>query len=62
MAFTLRIETDNAAFGNNGDDCRAEVARILRTLATAVYTDASGSVRDINGNMVGQWSLDDDGE
>ena len=55
--FTLTIKTDNAAFA---DDPRPEVARILRKLADRVDDetgDTSWSVRDINGNTVGHWTL-----
>jgi hypothetical protein len=54
----IEINTDNAAF--DGDDERAEVARILRTLAYHMesgYMGTSGehtqNLRDINGNVVG---------
>lgn len=51
--FTLTFKTQNAAF-----DSGVEVARILRTIAEKVDQDYSeGTVRDINGNTVGKWTL-----
>lgn len=54
--FELMFTTDNAAF--EGDGGNAEVARILRAIAERVEADAgSGSVRDVNGNRIGEWKL-----
>lgn len=63
--FTLKIETDNAAFGdqdgkgdNISEDCFAEVARILRKTADRVEREAvSGPLMDVNGNKVGEFSF-----
>lgn len=63
MAFTLTIDTDNAAFGEDDDLDRAdEVARILHQLADHLgeavgFLPAGDAVRDINGNTVGRWEL-----
>ncbi len=54
----IEINTDNAAFE---DDAGAEVARILRELATryenegffAFHSSGDRTIRDINGNVVG---------
>lgn len=53
--FELEIETDGAAF----DPLSAEVARILRDIASRVESesDVSGRIRDINGNTVGWWRV-----
>lgn len=60
MKFTLKIESDNAAMVDN---TRAEVARILEEVARRVYEGvAVGSVRDANGNKVGSFVLDAEGE
>lgn len=63
MTFTLRIDTDNAAFGEYEDATRAEVSRLLRVVATVVNNDqagaSSGRIRDVNGNTVGQWAWED---
>ena len=53
--FTLTIETDNAAFG---DDYRAEIARLLRSIATRLENGTSancGRLYDHNGNHVGDY-------
>jgi hypothetical protein len=64
MAFTLSIDTDNAAFDG---DPSPEVARLLRVVAdTLDYNDSGagpllsdgGKLYDINGNAVGRWELD----
>lgn len=61
MIFTVRINCDNAAFGNDVEDmpseqCHYEVADILRTLSVWV-DEADGrqafALRDSNGNTVG---------
>ena len=57
--FTLRIETDNAAFE---DDPREQIIQILIQAQIQVhdhYYDKSGSLRDSNGNTVGEWKLTD---
>lgn len=66
MAFTLRIDTDNAAFqADTGDAYPAfspgpELARTMRKLADRLddgtdHTD--GLLYDINGNRVGSWEI-----
>lgn len=55
MRYTITIDTDNAAFQGAGQ-CRAEIARILRNLASRCNIDGElviGSLRDLNGNIVG---------
>lgn len=60
MAFTLTIETGNAAFGEDEYERDVEIARILRTLAErfddGVADLTQGAVRDVNGNRVGEWN------
>ena len=58
--FSLRIETENAAFCDDltGEPAPApEVARILRDLADRIEAEADAAgpfrLRDINGNTVG---------
>lgn len=59
MAFTLTILTDNAAFADGPD----EVARLLRETADRVAAgDGEGSLRDVNGNTVGEWTYPEDEE
>ena len=57
--FTLKIETDNAAFE---DELRGpELARILRAVADRLADLGSledrGALYDSNGNNVGNWTL-----
>ena len=59
MTFTLTINADSGAFFDESPN--AEVARILRELATklsAGYSDY-GVIFDINGNRVGRWDWED---
>ena len=54
--FTLKFETDNAAFD---EDHRQETARILREIAREIEGGLNdGPVRDINGNKIGGVHLD----
>lgn len=63
MAFTLKIDTDNAAFhGDGGPQPAPEIARILRLIADSLTLsdipldgDERQPVRDCNGNTVGSW-------
>jgi hypothetical protein len=53
--FTLRIKTDNAAFG---DQPEYELARILAEVASEVGGGVTnGIVHDDNGNRVGTFKL-----
>lgn len=61
--FTLKIETDNAAFGDGNG--AYELERLLREIGETIRLSvpdttaatAEGTVRDANGNRVGAWSL-----
>lgn len=56
MSFKLKIKTDNAAFAEDGNGGKNEVARILREIAEKLEAGYDvGSARDINGNKVGEW-------
>lgn len=61
--FRLTIETDNAAFEDTMEIGRGpawEIARILREVATRIDAGDIGKardIRDINGNVVGQFEL-----
>ena len=58
--FKLTINTDNAAFD---DDMEAELARILTDIAQALRDYgpwAGGTIRDINGNPVGTYTITGD--
>ena len=53
--FKLTIQADNAAFD---DDAGAEIARILRDVATALERGTRGApLHDYNGNQVGRFDL-----
>ena len=63
MMFKLWINTDNAAFD---DDTREfEVARMLREVADKIESNGLQwcyqNIKDINGNIVGQWAEKDEG-
>ena len=59
--FTLKIETDNAAFGDIADEACTEVARMLRVIAGGMEAgNMSGQCRDVNGNTVGHYDLTGD--
>lgn len=57
--FRLKVGTDNAAF----DEGHNELARILREIANDLDNlnrdpwPRVDTIRDINGNIVGEWSL-----
>lgn len=58
--FVLKIDCDNAAFGDTPDSeaFGAEIARILREAANRMESGyALGPCRDVNGNTVGQFGL-----
>lgn len=68
--FTLTIDTDNAAFGEDGRPT-AEIKRILKRLVVSDtlndlstsdkrYGANEGKLRDGNGNTVGTFQLTDD--
>lgn len=57
--FRMKFRTDNAAFD---DDSSVEVARILRAISRQIEQggEQGGVVRDVNGNTIGEYSLEDD--
>ena len=57
--FTLKIATDNAAFGDNELDARATLRYLLVTqVSDGLETSANGgTIRDENGNTVGEWQI-----
>ncbi len=57
MVLNLNIETDNATFE---EDCKdLEVARILRETAHQIENGSTkGTLRDINGNNVGSYTME----
>lgn len=61
MKITVTINsTDNAAFGDDETDARAEAARIIREAAKAIEQGSDGGrLRDSNGNTVGSFEVAD---
>ncbi len=61
MKFSFQIDSDNVAI----QDCQA-VAVLLRKVADriddGIECDDAGILRDENGNKVGNWSIDPEGE
>ena len=59
--FTLRIRTESDAFGADEESRDLEIARILRELSVHLNNCAggveAGTLRDVNGNTVGRWSI-----
>ena len=54
--FECKFDTDNAAF--EGDNCEREVASILYDLRILINEGYKfGTIRDSNGNKVGEWVL-----
>lgn len=70
MAFTLHVETGNAAFYEDGGegayDPGPELATLLRAVADRLdSTDPypnNGIMHDVNGNSVGQWKITEETE
>ena len=60
MNVTITIDTDNAAFHENGDHPGGELARILRDVADdhALGLVYDRGLRDVNGNTVGKVVVD----
>jgi hypothetical protein len=61
--FNLTIQTDNAEFDESNDFMAAsfEVSRILKDVAASLSNGTTrDTIRDINGNKVGEWSLNHD--
>lgn len=56
MTITIRLQTDNAAFGESHEERHAETLRILRDWLADADSDESlerERLRDVNGNIVG---------
>jgi hypothetical protein len=60
--FTLKINTNNAAFGDDSSESNSEVSRILGVVSRKVEGGAtSGLVLDLNGNTVGSFNTEKGG-
>jgi hypothetical protein len=59
MKFEVTINCDNAAFGEDTMSRLEEVAQILKTLSRHLKKTYAtcGPLRDLNGNVVGQYRL-----
>lgn len=57
--FKIEFRTDNAAFSEDcGGSLEYETIRILKEVIDKIaYGRAVGSIMDINGNNIGEWSL-----
>ena len=56
--FTLKIETINAAFGDNHYDKVVEITNILEQIRQKLQNgETNGNIRDLNGNTVGIFDL-----
>jgi hypothetical protein len=58
--FELKITLGNDAMQAPGDvaDALADLAMRLRNQPGNVWYDDRGRLRDVNGNVVGQWAVD----
>jgi len=54
MRFEMRITCKNAAFD---EFPRGEISRLLRSVADIIETSDTGTLRDYNGNTVGDFEL-----
>jgi len=54
MRVHISFHTDNDAF-HTSDDYQ-EFERVMEDLKTSIGHNNNGSIRDINGNTIGQWS------
>jgi len=62
MKFKMEFDCDNAAFI---DSLGEQIAEIVKRAADSIGENDDGDfqggvIRDVNGNLVGEWSLEDD--
>lgn len=60
MMFTAIIKTDNAAYSDGGGittDGRYSLSLNLKRIANDILEQDEGAIVDYNGNVVGQWIL-----
>lgn len=64
MKFTLSVDTDTEAFGDDTWDREMEVARILRQVSMSLYGGAivgqAAELRDRHGRTVGKYEFSED--
>ena len=59
ISFKLKMDTDNAAYQNNGLSNTDELAEVLEEITTKLKQgNKYGSIRDLNGNTVGSWEAE----
>jgi hypothetical protein len=58
MRFVLEFSMDNAAFGENEIERNAEARRILKDVSGQLLAGDRGGIRDVNGNRIGEWSIE----
>ena len=54
MTFKLEFKTDTAAFD---EDPTEEISRILWQLTGHIINSSEGSIRDVNGNVIGKYEI-----
>lgn len=60
MRFTLTIDCDNAAFGDDSLERSRQVTMLLdETVGRMEAGNIGGPIRDANGNTVGRFGFDD---
>ena len=61
MKLELSINMDNDAY-HNGDGWKTQVIRNLKQVIDQIADQDRtwGNIRDINGNTVGEWDIDND--
>lgn len=58
MNFTLKINMDNDAFTEHPiHELRQCIQEVAESLSFSDSTSQYGSIKDINGNTVGQWEI-----
>ena len=58
MRLILKMQMDNAAFGESNMEALQESARILREIADDMESgNPCGRCRDVNGNTIGEWTV-----
>ena len=61
--FKIEFKTEYAAFGESDAEARQEIARILHEVADKIERGKfAAHVRDINGNVIGQVEMINNGE
>lgn len=59
-SFKLQININNAAFGNSPEETGAEIKRILSEIPEFLPIGILAPLRDVNGNHVGPYHVDEE--